>query len=66
MRRIFYICDRRRAECKNCSPDCFFTTDIEHAVNFEKFDGMYWEKEKLNEEKTSERNDENPGRETRL
>ena len=32
--RIAFICDRKK--CKNCYPDCLHTTDINHAVNFEK------------------------------
>lgn len=46
--KILYICDRHRCEPGTCSyPECRFTTDITHAVNFEK-DGMgnYVEKEK--------------------
>ena len=40
-----YLCDRR--VCDNCYyPLCKHTTDISHAVNFEKnLGGGYWEKE---------------------
>lgn len=41
-----YLCDQRL--CDNCNyPLCKHTTDISHAVNFEKgLGGGYWEKEK--------------------
>ena len=40
-----YLCDRKA--CEHCSPECRHTTDIYHAVNFEKCDGGgYWEKDK--------------------
>ncbi len=32
--RIAFICDRKK--CKNCYSECFHTTDIKHAANFEK------------------------------
>lgn len=43
---VLYLCDRKA--CDNCSyPLCNHTTDISHAVNFEKnLGGGYWEKEK--------------------
>jgi len=42
---ILYLCDRKA--CENCSPECRHTTDIYHAVNFEKCEGGgYWEKDK--------------------
>ena len=31
---ILYLCDRRK--CDKCLDDCELTTDINHAVNFEK------------------------------
>lgn len=31
--RVLYLCDRR--SCQKCNPDCFLTSDIRHAVNFE-------------------------------
>lgn len=42
---VLYLCDRRA--CENCAyPLCKHTTDIYHAVNFEKgLGGGYWEKE---------------------
>lgn len=42
---VLYLCDRRA--CENCAyPLCKHTTDIYHAVNFEKgLGGRYWEKE---------------------
>lgn len=41
-----YLCNRKA--CENCAyPLCKYTTDISHAVNFEKdLGGGYWEKEK--------------------
>lgn len=43
---VLYLCDRKA--CENCVyPLCKHTTDISHAVNFEKnLGGGYWEKEK--------------------
>lgn len=44
MNDVFYICDREK--CENCFSECKHTTDITHALNFEKlFDGVYMEKE---------------------
>ena len=51
---VAYVCDRRISECC-CLPgdhDCTHTTDISHAVNFEKFGDKYIEKER--EEKTDD------------
>lgn len=31
--KVFYVCDRRA--CEKCDPDCKYTSDITHAVNFE-------------------------------
>lgn len=31
--KVFYVCDRRA--CGKCDPDCKYTSDITHAVNFE-------------------------------
>lgn len=31
---ILYICDRKA--CKDCNPDCYYTEDVSHAVNFKK------------------------------
>lgn len=46
MDRVLYLCDRRA--CQICNKDiCSYTSDIRHAVNFEKFaDGDYREKER--------------------
>lgn len=43
MGNILYICDRKR--CNPCDNEkCVYTTDIEHAINFQKAkDGDYWE-----------------------
>lgn len=41
MKRILYICDRKK--CENCSPDCKHTTDIKHAKHFERFSDVYIE-----------------------
>ena len=35
MAHIFYICDREA--CPECNPDCNYTSNIEHAVNFKLF-----------------------------
>lgn len=42
---IVYLCDRK--QCKNCSDSCRYTSDINHAVNFEHltYDGQHWEKD---------------------
>ena len=42
MSKILYLCDRRK--CENCKPPCAHTTDISHAVNFEKKDDLWIEK----------------------
>lgn len=40
---VAFVCDRK--QCENCSfPQCVHTTDIEHAVNFENFGGLFMEK----------------------
>ena len=51
--RIFYICDRKA--CPICFPDCNHTSNIKHAVNFQKkppedylICDQYWEKEVTN------------------
>lgn len=45
MSDVFYICDREK--CEKCFSGCKHTTDITHAINFEKwFDGKYIEKNK--------------------
>lgn len=43
MNRVLYICDRMR--CNPCNNElCRHTTDIDHAVNFQKDNvGNYWE-----------------------
>ena len=40
---IFYVCDGEACgpECPN--EDCYHTSNIEHAANFEKVPGSYWE-----------------------
>ena len=51
---VVYLCDRRVSDCCCLSGDhnCTHTTDISHAVNFEKFGDKYIEKER--EEKTDD------------
>lgn len=46
MNDVFYICDRKK--CEPCYSACRHTTDITHALNFEKDDDMlgYVEKDK--------------------
>lgn len=43
MNRVLYICDRKR--CNPCNNElCRHTTDIDHAVTFQKDkEGNYWE-----------------------
>lgn len=44
-RKVAYICDRRA--CGHCSfPECKYTTDIEHAINFDSDScgGLFMEK----------------------
>ncbi len=44
MNDVFYICDRQR--CEECFSECKRTTDITHAINFERLsNGKYIEKE---------------------
>ena len=41
--KILYLCDRTDPNCRktNCSPEyCSHTSDIRHAVNFEKVEGV--------------------------
>lgn len=53
MKKVLYICDGNKPECKkricfkNKSKGCRHTTDIEHAINFKKYEenGSFWEKE---------------------
>lgn len=35
----FYVCDRKR--CKNCSPECRHTKDLEHALYKKHFEFEY-------------------------
>lgn len=47
---VAYICDRK--QCEVCSyPLCDRTLDINHAVNFAKYDGYYLEYRRPDEEK---------------
>lgn len=41
--RVLYLCNRKN--CKICSDDCKHTSNILHAVNFEKLGNSYFEKE---------------------
>lgn len=43
MERVLYICDREK--CDKCFSNCDHTTDINHAANFKKIDGIYIEQE---------------------
>lgn len=38
---IAYICDKKK--CANCNGECTHTLDINHAVNFVNYDGVYFE-----------------------
>lgn len=40
MKKIAYICDRKK--CENCNDYCHHTTDIEHAVNFQNLSDDVW------------------------
>lgn len=60
--RIFYLCDGGRENCKkrNCyknGGDCKHTTDINHAMNFERQgkykNGSFYEKEDVSRNETS-------------
>lgn len=44
MSKVLYLCDRRK--CEACKPYCTHTSDIEHAVNFERVHGLVYEKVK--------------------
>lgn len=41
--KIYFVCDRRA--CKNCDPLCYYTSNIEHARNFEFIGGIPRERE---------------------
>ena len=52
MTTAVYLCDREKCGDRCCYPMCTLTTDVRHAVNFEKqtFEGgeeYYVEKEKI-------------------
>jgi hypothetical protein len=62
VKRIFYLCDGERENCKkrNCyknGGDCRHTTDISHAMNFERRgkykNGSFYEKEDVSRNETS-------------
>ncbi len=62
MSRIFYLCDGERENCKKRTcykngGNCRHTTDINHAVNFERRAkteiGSYFEKEDISRNETS-------------
>lgn len=62
MEKIFYLCDGERENCKkrNCyknGGDCRHTTDISHAMNFERRgkckNGSFYEKEDVSRNETS-------------
>ena len=42
-KKVLYICDKQA--CENCSfPECYHTSDINHAYHFRKDEqGNYWE-----------------------
>ena len=40
---VFYQCDREACFDRN-NVDCHYTSNINHAVNFEKIGNAYWEK----------------------
>lgn len=42
---IRYLCDRRACN-KHCTSECKYTTNIEHAENFQMFNGEYIETNK--------------------
>lgn len=42
--RIYYICNRKK--CKECHyPTCKHTQDIQYAMNYEYFNGAYFERQ---------------------
>ena len=39
--RVVYLCDGKK--CERCSPECRYTTDLQHAANFNLEDGVFIE-----------------------
>lgn len=42
-KKILYVCDGEK--CENCSEECMYTSDIDHAKNFNKEYGIYIEED---------------------
>lgn len=42
-KKVLYICDEKK--CANCSDECIYTSDIDHAKNFNKEYGVYIEED---------------------
>lgn len=40
--KLYFVCDHRA--CKRCNPLCSYTSNIEHAKNFERIGGILREK----------------------
>ena len=45
-RKVLYLCDEKQHE--KCSVECKYTTNIDHAKNFNRVFGVYVEKEEQN------------------
>ncbi|MBQ7447792.1 MAG: hypothetical protein IJV59_07550 [Eubacterium sp.] len=39
--KVIYFCDGKK--CEQCSPECRYTTDLQHAANFDLQDGVFVE-----------------------
>lgn len=39
--KVVYFCDGKK--CEPCSPECHYTTDLQHAANFDLQDGVFVE-----------------------
>ena len=39
--KVVYFCDGEK--CESCSPECHYTTDLQHAANFNLQDGVFIE-----------------------
>ena len=42
-KKVLYVCDRK--QCDKCSEECSYTSNIDHAKNFDKEYGIYIEED---------------------
>ena len=42
-KKVLYVCDQK--QCKKCSDECIYTSDIKHAKNFNEEYGVYIEED---------------------